>query len=406
MNYTVMILIFRLFFFNSTERILRITNFFIILLIVITTATILSAVILVSSLHNALESHMKGVHPDIIITLDQNSEQDENDILKIVEQMKEVSAASLRADTIIFVQNHAYRMPTLGHLIAVDFEKEQQSSTIFHCITPSPSSFQNLDNSLVLGTKLAELLEVIPGEKIELLLELNRGWFRKQLSWKEYQVTVAGVCCTGVDEIDSSLLLCPHTLFKKLFHSHPFVEIAVAVKKECAKGPVIEHINAQTKGVRAHSWIDDYPSFASALNIENYVTLSIVCLILLLGTVAVSSITAAHIAHHRTKIALLHIFGIQKNQLLGYLLSGIVVQTMIGILIGTGLSLSVLSVMKMHTPQIIKQFYQTPQLTISVNLSVCIVLLIIIMAAILLSTSLMLRFLQKRDAARSIKFDL
>ena len=165
-----------------------------------------------------------------------------------------------------------------------------------------------LNDRIVIGKSLAQQLDVKVNDTIPLLyLEQTDG--KNKLSVHREPAIVGGIFNTGIDEFDSSLIICSHTFFSTLFPDQGITQIGLSFAPNTDIAKTIVRLR-QRLALDVYSWQDLYPALVSALALEKYTMFFILLLITLIAAMNIISLISMLITQKRSDIAILRAMGV------------------------------------------------------------------------------------------------
>ena len=164
------------------------------------------------------------------------------------------------------------------------------------------------DDHLIIGAQLAKILDVTVGNTTTLLFAQTEEHHSRKITFDEKDATVGGIFTTGIDEFDSSLVLCSLPFFNELFPDAGIDQMSITLAPHTDEQSVIERLR-QRLGLEVYSWKDLYPALVSALKLEKYAMVIILALIALVASMSIISLLFMQITQKRGDIAILKAMG-------------------------------------------------------------------------------------------------
>lgn len=201
----------------------------------------------------------------------------------------------------------------------------------------------SLENSVVLGWKLAENLGVRPGDKINILA--LSGGADVDLFSDNRELLVTGIFSCGYTEINTLFAFVSLNTGKKLFGKDASVVYGLKVSNSDNEMSVINELNKKDNNILYESWRSFNKSFYGALRIEKNVLMLMVVLIFIVVGVNIFNGMRRMVYERREEICVLSALGgssknIQKIFILRGMLIGLL-GALPGLLFGLLLSVRI-----------------------------------------------------------------
>lgn len=201
----------------------------------------------------------------------------------------------------------------------------------------------SLDNSIVLGWKLAENLNVRPGDKINILA--LSGGSDVDLFSDNREFLVTGIFSCGYSEINNLFAFVPLKVGETLFGKDAQIIYGIKVLNTDNEMPVIQNlINIDSNG-KYESWRSFNKTFYGALRIEKNVLMLMVVLIFIVVGVNIFNGMRRMVYERREEICVLSALGgSQKNIQKIFILRGFIIGisgALPGLLLGLLLSVRI-----------------------------------------------------------------
>lgn len=276
---------------------------------------------LVTSITNGFQTviykKMKGIHSEIIIR-EQGKSIDFNALQTILNQeFKEVahiSPTTIRHG-IIHEKDVEKSRDIVAIIKAIDPEKEAFVNNFSSTIVPqderkTQSSLDELltDNNVLIGEGIAQELNLSIGDSFEMLFPEEKQRSRKKVMFDSTEMVVGGIFKTGIDEFDSSLVVCNFDFFDSIFPDAGVEQVSLVLKKNSSEYEFKNRLKRRTD-LDVYSWKDLYPALISALMLEKYVSFFILALITLVASMNMISLIFMQITQKRADIAILKVLG-------------------------------------------------------------------------------------------------
>lgn len=182
-------------------------------------------------------------------------------------------------------------------------------------------SFEDLfkDSGVIIGEKIAQQLTVSVGDRLTLFFPetelLDRDSERDCMKFGSYQVFVAGIVKTGIEEVDEQIILCSLSLMRDIFPQSAPTEIGFAYGKTGNSKNILRMLRERFSTLEVYSWQDLYPPLVAALALEKYTVACIVFLIMLVASMNMIALLYMYIHKKRKLFAVCRIMGMSDRSL-------------------------------------------------------------------------------------------
>jgi len=200
-------------------------------------------------------------------------------------------------------------------LKGVDPQNEYKVSKIGEKIIKSLTKDKTLpailaEKKVLIGKKLAENLEVNPGDKINIFYSKTDEIKGRKIKLDQKDVIVGGIFKAGIDEFDTGLILGSLDLIKKIFPDSGITQINIELHPHANEKKVIKALKKRFKNkIEVQSWKELYPALLEALKLERYAMFLILALITLVASLNIISLLFMQITQKRPDIAILKAMG-------------------------------------------------------------------------------------------------
>lgn len=300
-------------------------------------ATILALVFsIIKGFEHVTHQKLKGIHADILVAV-QFDQTDLDKARKVLNYRFPLLSWTPRSSTFVMLYNPTNKIQSTAQLNGIHPVREVKISNLKKYV--SDLSLESLTSGIIIGKKCAENLHVKRGDKLILLYPDYQSYKRHSIKLHEYECTIVGTFCSGIQEFDTSVLFCSLDYFAELFPDIGIQELAFSVPDSCSIEQVKKDLQRYFK-VPVMSWKDLYPSLIAALTLEKYamtLLLSFIMFIALLNTVALLFLL---IRQKQVDIALLRALGLSSSRItLLFFIMGLIitaVATAVGLLVAWG----------------------------------------------------------------------
>lgn len=279
------------------------------------------ALALVTAITNGFQTviykKMQGIHSQMIIR-EQGKSIDFNALQTILKQefkeVAHVSPTTIRHG-IIHEKDTEQSRDIVAIIKAIDPEKEAFVNNFATTIIPEkgrkdlPSLNELItDNTVLIGEGIAQELNISIGDSFEMLFPEEKQISRKKVMFDSTEMVVGGFFKTGIEEFDSSLVVCSFDFFDSIFPDAGIEQVNLVLKKDASEYDVKNRLKRRTD-LDVYSWKDLYPALISALMLEKYVSFFILALITLVASMNMISLIFMQITQKRADIAILKVLG-------------------------------------------------------------------------------------------------
>ena len=283
------------------------------------------ALALVASIMNGFEkmTHKKlqGIHAQIIMRASSNLVLDSQKIEVILSnEFPEITAYSPSAYKQVLIKKPGdEEISNAVFIKAINANAEEKTSSIGTSIIKSVESTKKLENiidsqSIVIGNKLADILDLQPGKKALLLFIFQQPAGNK-ITLESKEVNVSGIFSTGIEEYDNGLVLTSFELLEELFHDAGITQYNIQLRPYTNELIIIDKLKKRFK-LDVFSWRELYPSLVTALKLEKYAMSFILALIVLVATMNIISLLFMQINQKKSDIAIYQAMGMHKRTLI------------------------------------------------------------------------------------------
>lgn len=202
----------------------------------------------------------------------------------------------------------------------IDPHQEALTSILQDTLTPLAANkrctlFECLHNkSVIIGTHLAKQLGVTIGNPITLLYTSDEQTQGKKVTFNEQQALVSATFTTGIDEFDSSLVICSLDFLHTLWPDAGIEQLNIKVAPTACTDTLLQRLRDHLK-LDMYSWKELYPALVAALKLEKYAMFFILALICLVASMNSISLAFMQITHKRGDIAILKTMGFSDGMI-------------------------------------------------------------------------------------------
>lgn len=281
------------------------------------------ALTLVLGVMNGFEkiTHQKfqGIHAQIIMRAHgQPLELDE--ISQVLDtEFPEIRAWSPSDTRQAIIQHpHSDDISNVVLIKGIDPEREKHTTTLDHSITNGkPGSPKTLPailttNHIMIGDKLAENLDLFPGDTAFILVTQDTHTRSKKINLERINAIIGGTFSTGIDEFDSGVVFCSLPFLEEMFPDSSPTQLNIALHSHANENAIIARLRERFK-MDVFSWKDLYPALVSSLKLEKFAMGLILALIILVASMNIVSVLFMQITQKRGDIAILQALGMSHR---------------------------------------------------------------------------------------------
>lgn len=371
------------------------------------------ALALVASVMNGFEKvtheKLQSIHSQIIMrAIGKNLNGPA--IESVLKTMPEIKAYSPSVYKQVIIQSpNSDDITNAVMLKGIKGDLESTTSTIGQKITGSEGASTSLsslvsDNAIIIGSKLAEQLDLIPGDIVNLLYVTSETIKNRKITLDTYQAHISGIFTTGIEEFDSGLILGSLELVKTLFPDSGITQYNISLTQEANEIQTINNLKQRFK-LDVFSWKELYPALVAALKLEKYAMFFILALIALVASMSIISLIFMQIIQKRPDIAILKSMGMHTSSIVQlFIIMGIglaIIAALCGLI-----AAYLIGLFLQHYPFItLPDTYYVSHLPIAMewNIFLAIFLLVILMS--LIATWLPTRAIKTMNPAQVLRFE-
>ncbi len=200
--------------------------------------------------------------------------------------------------------------PIVALLKGVDPSREARVSALSNKMLEKRSMQEAIQkNHIALGKELARKLSVSVGDTIPLLYLEQLSESQKNVAIHKEHAVVGGLFDTGIDEFDSSLIVCSPDFFSDLFPEQGITQIGLSFHEKTDINKTVALLS-QRLLLETYTWQELYPALVSALRLEKYTMFFILLLITMVAAMNIIALISMLITQKRADIAIMQAMGI------------------------------------------------------------------------------------------------
>lgn len=205
-------------------------------------------------------------------------------------------------------------LTTVFMINAIDPTREHNVTGLEKFLVNKAQSLTNalIDNHVLIGTKLAQLHGLQPGDTAKLYVA--RQSKKKKLDFDSVDIIIGGLFNSGIEELDSNVIISSLVFIKQLFPDTGITQIGIKPKKGTDINKLVDKLKARF-GVEVYTWHELYPALVSALKLEKYVIFVVLALILFIASMNLISLIFMLITQKRRDLAIFYAMGMNTKDL-------------------------------------------------------------------------------------------
>ena len=276
--------------------------------------TLIAAIM--TGLEKATHEKLQTIHADLCITAPDQQSLDYSKIAQVLttDYKTTVAATSPASYAEVLVQRQDTHTAQPAIVKGISPSQEALVSSLPSLVQNNTLAWDRLftDNSIIIGTALAQQLNIHTGDTLTLLIPDTETASTK-ITLSNTHVTVAGLFKTGINEFDERIIYCSLDLFNKLFQEGiTHISIKLTKYAQAHEQQVIQALK-QRLNLTVSSWKELYPAIVAALTLEKYVMLFVFTLVTLIASMNIIALLSLYISHKQKEIAILKAMGMPNK---------------------------------------------------------------------------------------------
>ncbi|HEV2916385.1 MAG TPA: FtsX-like permease family protein [Candidatus Babeliales bacterium] len=202
--------------------------------------------------------------------------------------------------------------PSVIIIKAIDPLCEPAVTTLMQNSMPHNCIMNMVNDGIIIGSALAQHHKLNINDMVQIYYAENTNPTKNKVTFHAKQAQIVGFIQTGIDDFDSSLVLCSFDFFDSLFPDIGIQEVHIKFKNTT---DITKTIMALKKRLQLHiySWQELYPALVSALLLEKYVSCIVLALITLVASMNIIALIFMKITAKRLDIAILKALGLSNS---------------------------------------------------------------------------------------------
>jgi len=258
----------------------------------------------------ATHEHMQGIHAHIIMQAYGNEPLDFDAITRVLKnEFPEIIGIAPSNQHYGIIQNDSGQLSMLISIKGIDPSAESETTSLEKKILGNETLKNSVhENHVAIGEKLATKLHTSNGNQFQLLFAPETQDWSKTIHLDSANLIVGGVFKTGIEEFDSSLILCTLQQAQELFPDAGITSVQLKLKPKSDETALIKKLKKRFN-LDCYSWKELYPALLAALKLEKYASFFILSLIILVASMSIISLLFMQITQKKTDIAILQTLG-------------------------------------------------------------------------------------------------
>ncbi len=375
--------------------------------ITISTLSLTIELFIMDGFDKALTQKMQSIYPQLMLEAPQENSFEFNAIKNLLNKNYPgaIQACAPVHTKRIVIQSSGSSTASAVYFKAIDPLQENNVSSLQEKLLYSHSLITALEkNKVIIGTTLADFLDVRIGDTITILFSAEDEFDTKNLNFKSMTVTVGEILKTGIIQYDKYLLIGSHDLMKTITGEDLVTEIGIRLSPHINETEFAQTLEKDFK-TEVNSWKTLYPALVSAAKLEKYVMFFLLALIVLIATTNLIALLFIQITHKRTDIALLQTLGMSKKSIINiFVFMGFFITlfaTLCGLIGAYAIGWVLQTYPFIHLPD----SYYVSTLPICMNYVTIGIVLIITLSISLIITFLTARTAQSISITNTLRFD-
>lgn len=307
------------YIFSPQREWLRFDSLYMIIGIIISVATLTVAISLFEGYEAVLKDTILGANSHIYIFRSTNENINSTDLEELRQELETYDEVEVVAPLITVQAMAANKKSIKGCMLrGIEWEKEKLPTRYKEFITAGTGDLLN-DNDIVLGYKLANLLQVKPGDDLKMISPMNSEVTAFGLKPKQKTFTVVGLYKSGMYEYDSKFAFVNmKTAMEYADFEDEFSMVEVKLKNEyIEKADYLAYNwgNQFDYRYQMTSWIHFNGNLFSMLKLQKWVIFIILSFLVLVASFNVVSSTSTAIIEKRREVGILKAYGASNNLL-------------------------------------------------------------------------------------------
>jgi lipoprotein-releasing system permease protein len=168
------------------------------------------------------------------------------------------------------------------------------------------------NNGIIVGYKLAELLDLRIGDTTHILMPQEENSFGNTISLSSHEALITGILKTGIEEFDASIIICSLSFLCSIQPHAGISMIHIHYKKGTDEQKLIQQLRNRFK-LDVYSWKELYPALIAAQQLEKYSTIMVLCLIAFIALISIITLQYLMIIYKKKDTLILRAMGLSQH---------------------------------------------------------------------------------------------
>lgn len=258
----------------------------------------------------ATHEHMQGIHAHVIMQAYGNDHLDFDAIEHVLKnEFPEVIGIAPSNQHYGIIQDDNGQLNMLIAIKGIDPIAESETTSLEKKILGNKTLKNSVhENYVAIGEKLAAKLHTSAGNQFHLLFAPETQDWSKTIHLDSTSFIVGDIFKTGIEEFDSSLILCTLRQAQELFPDSGITSVQLKLKPKSDETAILKKLKDRFN-LDCYSWKELYPALLAALKLEKYASFFILSLIILVASMSIISLLFMQISQKKNDIAILQTLG-------------------------------------------------------------------------------------------------
>ncbi|MFC1898467.1 ABC transporter permease [Candidatus Cloacimonadota bacterium] len=311
--FKVIIYFIKKYIFSSRKEWLRSDSIFMVVGIIVSVATLTIAHSIFEGYESVLKETILGANSHIYVFLSSEGNLDNENLAELDEFLLSQPEVESISPIIITQVMASVNGKVKGALLrGINWQQENQP-TIYREKVTVGSYDLSAENSTVIGSKMAQVLNINVGDKIKLISPMNSKVTPMGVKPKQLEFTVVGLYESGMYEYDSKYVFVNYTSaanFNSLNDEFTMLEVKLNSQFiESADYLAYKWQMFLDYKYQISSWIDFNGNLFSLLTLEKWVIFIILSFLVLIASFNVVSSVSTSIIEKKQELGILKAFG-------------------------------------------------------------------------------------------------
>lgn len=283
--------------------------------LVVAALSLALSIFIMSGFEKETNKKLKGINSEIILQSLSHAINFEKVEKVLKEEFKEIESFSpISNQYALLDKNSEIDLNQVLLVRGINPQKEEKTTKLSSFIKNKQNNIEIISNNkIIIGKKLAKNENLKIGDRIKLIFAQPTKK-RNKIDFKDIEVEINGFINTGLEDLDSTLVICSNNFLQENLQDYKITQINIKPKNNSNIDKLIKKLNNKFM-MYALSWKDLFPSIASTLKLEKYVTFIILSLLILLASMNLVSLIFMLITQKRKDIAIFYTLGMPINKI-------------------------------------------------------------------------------------------